>query len=301
MAITVSAVVVAHDPERQAMLRAAVASAGASGADEIVVVRPYAGPIDGWEGRYRDVRSSDPTLAGKQADGVEAAVGEVVAFLDDDDLWKPEKVGVLRERFSARPELILLNHAYDRIDAAGRPLGPGTPSEGRWTLSSNLAVRRAWAVQRTAVAREAGWEADETWVLMADVDAPSGVEVLDRSLTLWRYHAANVSRSHRTTSAEFRAAHRRLYPRWVRAETAMLRYARSRSLPESSPVVARRRRRLAEFTFLAALENDTDPRGSARTLLANPDVAPGIHRLARLARWSPGLARYALYRFNRFH
>jgi Glycosyl transferase family 2 len=301
MAITVSAVVVAHDPARAEMLRDAVASAARSGADEIVVVRPYAGPIASWEGRYRDVRSTDPTLAGKQADGVEAATGDVVAFLDDDDLWKPEKVGVVRERFAARPDLIVLNHAYDQIDVDGRPLGPGRPADGRWTLSSNLALRRSWAVQRTAIAREAGWEADETWVFLADVDQPTGVEVVDRSLTLWRYHEANVSRSHRTTAEEFRAAHARLYPRWVRAETAMLRYARGRSLPDSVPAVARRRRRLAQFTFLAALENDSDVRSAARALRASSDADPALRRLALLAQLSPGVARYALFRFNRFH
>jgi hypothetical protein len=301
MPITVSAVVVAHDPGRASMLRDAVASAARSGADEIIVVRPYAGPIESWEGRYKDVRTTDPTLAGKQADGVDAATGDVVAFLDDDDLWKPEKVGVLRERFEARPDLILLNHAYDQIDVQGRPLGPGTPAEGRWTLSSSLALRRAWAVQHTAVARDAGWQADETWVFMADIDQPSGVEVIDRSLTLWRYHEANVSRSHRTTPGEFRAAHARLYPRWVRAETAMLGYARSRSAPESTPAVARHRRRLAQFTFLAALETNSDVRAAARTLRANPDTDPALRRLAAIAQISPGLARYALFRFNRFH
>ncbi|HTW77298.1 MAG TPA: glycosyltransferase [Thermoplasmata archaeon] len=301
MPVSVSAVVVAHDPGRAGMLREAVASAGASGADEIVVVRPYGGVIEGWEGRYRDLRSTDPTLAGKQADGVDAATGEVVAFLDDDDLWKPDKVGVLRDRFAARPDLILLNHAYDRIDEAGRPLGPGTPADGRWTLSSNLAVRRSWAVERTDVLRAAGWEADETWSLVADVDRPNGVEVLARSLTLWRYHAANVSRSHRTTAQEFRTAHARLYPRWVRAEGVMLRYARDHGLPETSPIVARRRRRLAEFTFLAALENDSDARAAARTLLRTPDVDRGVRQLARLSSLSPALARYALFRFNRFH
>lgn len=299
MAISISAVVVAHDPGRRAMLRDAVASA--AGADEIVVVRPYDGAIEGWEGRYRDVRTTDPTLAGKQADGVEAARGEVVAFLDDDDLWKPEKVGVLRERFAARPDLILLNHAYDMIDESGRPLGPGRPANGRWTLSSNLAVRRAWAAGRTAVLRAAGWEADETWVLVADVDRPDAVEVLDRSLTLWRYHEANVSRSHRTSAAEFTAAHARLYPRWVRAETAMLGYARAQGLPETSALVARRRQRLAAFTFLAALENDAGVRAAARTFRNTPGVDPALRRLAGLARVSPGLARYALFRFNRFH
>jgi hypothetical protein len=300
MPISVSAVVTAHDPDRVGMLREAVASAVAAGADEVVVVRPYAGALAGLEGRYRDVPTHDPTLAGKQADGVEAATGDVVAFLDDDDLWKPEKAAVLRERFGARPDLILLNHAFEEIDSAGRPRGPGRPSEGRWTLSSNLALRRSWAVGRTAVLREAGWEADETWELVADVDAPSAVEVLNRSLTLWRYHEGNVSKAHRTSAEEFRASHAQRYARWVRAETAMLRYARSRSAPETSPVVARRRRRLQKFAFLAALEANDRAREAARRYRVAPDREPEMVRLAMIAEISPRLARYALFRLNRF-
>lgn len=39
--------------------------------------------------------------------GVRAAQGEFVAFLDQDDLWRPEKLARQHERFAARPELDL--------------------------------------------------------------------------------------------------------------------------------------------------------------------------------------------------
>jgi glycosyltransferase involved in cell wall biosynthesis len=283
------------------LLRGAIASALASGADEVVVVRPYDEPLPDLAGRFRDVRTGEATTGGKHADGVEAARGDVVAFLDDDDEWKPEKVAVLRERFGAAESLVLLNHAYDVVDEAGRFLHPGRPALGRWTLSSNLALRRAWAAPRTALLREAGWEADEAWVFLADLESPNGIEVLDRPLTRWRYHADNISRAHRTTATEFRTTYSRLFPRWVRAEDAMLRYARDRGAPESSPVVAVRRRRRAVFQFLADLENDRAPRAAARGLLRGREGDRGVRALAYLTLISPGSARYALFRFNRFH
>ena len=106
----------------------AVASAVAAGADEVVLVRPYAGPVPGLEGRYRDVRTTEASTGGKHAAGVAAATGDIVAFLDDDDEWKPEKVGVLRERFAARDDLVFLNHAYEVVDERGAFLRPGEPS-----------------------------------------------------------------------------------------------------------------------------------------------------------------------------
>ncbi|HXW67461.1 MAG TPA: glycosyltransferase [Thermoplasmata archaeon] len=292
---------IAHDPARRPLLEAAVASAAAAGADEIVVVRPYDAPLGPWEGRYRDVRTSASSTGGKHADGVEAARGDVVALLDDDDTWKPEKVGVVRDRFAARRDLVLLNHGYDIVDEHDRFLRAGTPSGGRWALSSNLALRRAWATARTSLLRAAGWQADEVWLLLADVDAPNGIEVLDRSLTRWRYHAGNISRSHRTSEREFRARHSALYDRWAQAEEAMLAYARQRGVPDGSPIAALHLRRRSEFRFLSALEHDRAPRAAARTFLAEGEGQPPLRRLARLARLSPGLARYLLFRFNRFH
>jgi Glycosyl transferase family 2 len=293
-------VVTAHDPTRAKWLGPAVASALASGADEVVVVRPYEGSLGDLDGRFRDVRTSEPTPGGKHADGVAAATGAVVAFLDDDDEWKPEKVGVLREHFGARPDLVLLNHAFDEIDEQGRFVRPGKPLRGWWTLSSNIAVRREWALPRISVLRDAGWENDEVWATLAQVDAPTGFEVLPQSLTRWRDHAGNISRAHQDSASSFRAAHARLYPRWVGAEDAMVRFALGRSLPESSPIVTLHRQRKTEFEFLAALETDRSARAAAAAFLRTRFATGRLRTLARLARISPGLARYALYRFDPF-
>jgi hypothetical protein len=138
------------------------------------------------------------------------------------------------------------------------------------------------------------------WVTMAEVDAPAGFEVLPQSLTRWRDHSGNISRAHQNSAAAFRAAHARLYPRWVGAEDAMVRFARGRSLPEDSPVLELHRRRKAVFEFLADLENDRSPRSAARTFLRTPFATGRLRQLAQLARISPGLARFALYRFDPF-
>ena len=119
-AVRVTAVVTAHD--RRQYLAEAVRSALDSGADEVVVVRNFAGPIDGCEGRYRDVPCEIPDTGEKEARGADAATGEVVAFLDDDDVWEPTKVPALREAFGRDPDLVYFCHRQSAIDSQGRPV-----------------------------------------------------------------------------------------------------------------------------------------------------------------------------------
>jgi teichuronic acid biosynthesis glycosyltransferase TuaG len=54
--------------------------------------------------------------------GIRAARGRHIAFLDADDLWRPEKLAV-QLGYMAATGAGLVFSAYRRIDAAGRPLG----------------------------------------------------------------------------------------------------------------------------------------------------------------------------------
>jgi teichuronic acid biosynthesis glycosyltransferase TuaG len=53
--------------------------------------------------------------------GIRAARGRFIAFLDADDLWRPEKLAVQLAALEAGAPFVF--SSYRRIDAAGRPLG----------------------------------------------------------------------------------------------------------------------------------------------------------------------------------
>jgi glycosyltransferase involved in cell wall biosynthesis len=53
--------------------------------------------------------------------GIRAAQGRFIAFLDADDLWRPEKLARQARAFADGAPLVFAS--YQRIDAQGRPLG----------------------------------------------------------------------------------------------------------------------------------------------------------------------------------
>jgi len=314
--VRVAAVVTAHD--RREFLPLAVRSALDGGADEVIVVRNFAGPIEGCEGRYRDVPCATPDTNEKEARGLEASQADVVGFLDDDDLWAPEKVPHLRSLFGGDPGLVYYCHAQRPVDAVGQPviashreLADKHPEEfDRWdgtqfetlvrTLwpgnNSSTVVRRTWAVDWLPAFREAGWSADLFW-LVAALLSRGRLQVGPEPLTLLRLHGANMSHTRGTTPAEFRARHQTTCERFARSNATMARLSSERLGP-SAPMTVYLSEAGEAFRFFADLEAARRPRRAAiRALRRHAGRRDrGVLFAALVAVVSPGLARRLLYR-----
>jgi len=64
------------------------------------------------------------------SEGIEAADGEVLALLDDDDRFSHEKLRVVLDRFSKHENLVYYHNSVKLIDRSGNPIdcaGPSTP------------------------------------------------------------------------------------------------------------------------------------------------------------------------------
>lgn len=44
--------------------------------------------------------------------GINAATGDIIAFLDSDDTWLPDKLSILHDEFSRHPEIQYIGHPY---------------------------------------------------------------------------------------------------------------------------------------------------------------------------------------------
>lgn len=316
---TVSAVVTAHD--RRQFLPEAVASALASGADEVVVVRNFTGPIEGVEGRYRDVYCPDPETGVKEAVGLETARSEVVGFLDDDDLWEPPKVSEVRRRFGIDPDLVYYCHYQRPVDAQNRPV---TAHHQEWSLkaparfsrwdgqdfealfreiwpgnNSSTVVRRAWALEWSPMLRTAGWGADSFW-LVAALLSGRRVQMDEAQLTRLRLHAANMSQTRGATRDEFRERHAVSMERFSRSWATLTVCAQARAGRDSALTqYLQGKAKAAEF--LANLERGKHPRSSAAQVLrrSSGPVERSVTGTALAALLSPALARRLLYSASR--
>jgi glycosyltransferase involved in cell wall biosynthesis len=71
----------------------------------------------------RCLRQANARQAAARNAGIKAASGEFVAFLDADDVWRPEKLERQLALFEERPELGLVYCSVEEIDPHGKPLG----------------------------------------------------------------------------------------------------------------------------------------------------------------------------------
>ncbi|GIT81036.1 glycosyl transferase [Leifsonia sp. LS1] len=140
---------------------------------------------------------------------VSAVTQELVALSDQDDRWHDDRLAVLRERFAADPDLVLLHTDADLVDAEGRPLGrtlfeslevqPHEFAAEESGRAFEAFLRRNLATGATVVFRRslldlatpfpADWVHDE-WLAM--IAAATGRVGVVRAATIdYRQHGAN--------------------------------------------------------------------------------------------------------------
>ena len=149
--------------------------------------------------------------------GIRTARGELLAFLDADDLWLPEKLARQHARFEARPELDLcVTHLQNFWE-------PEMAEEERRHRGGRLARPIAAYVSPTILARrtafdrvgpfdpaiEAGW--DLRWFTRAR-ELTLCIEMLPEVLVHRRLHASNISRTQAKRSVD---AHMRFIKQYL--------------------------------------------------------------------------------------
>jgi len=91
------------------------------------VLQPYCS-------RIRYIYQENQGVAAARNRGIQEARGELIAFLDHDDFFLPDKLAAQVACFEAQPQLGIVHSGWRRVDWRGEPLGDVKP----WQKAPNL-------------------------------------------------------------------------------------------------------------------------------------------------------------------
>lgn len=219
----VSVVIPVYNAERY--VGAAIESVLAQGHGRVEIIAVDDGSTDGsvrviesFEPAVRVLRQENAGVGGARNSGIAVAQGELLAFLDADDLWAPDKLARQLAALNDDPELdFVLGQCHEFVD------GEDTYAAGGVTVPGNVMgamLVRTKSFQRVGML-SSEWKIGEyiDWYGRA-MDAGLRVRMLPETVLLRRLHGDNLGRRE--------AASRLDYARVLRATLARRRAAEAR-------------------------------------------------------------------------
>lgn len=163
--------------------------------------------VSSYGGQIRFIKQTTSGPAATRNLGLNAAQGELVAFLDADDLWHPEKLSRQMVHFQNDPELDLcLTHAKlfwaetlreEEMQFHNHPRTQPIPGYSTTTL---LAKRSAF--DRVGFFNTQYWFGDATDWLSRTIEQGLMIEMLPEVLTHHRMHESNLTRRRNEASRD---------------------------------------------------------------------------------------------------
>lgn len=320
-----SAIVTAHGRARflESAVRSVLSQTVPRSEIQTIVTKDFAHPFVDSLPDVRVLDSSGSGVGAMMADALDEATGEVVAFLDDDDLWSPDKLSHVRAAFASDPALAYYAHGFSAIDERDRPIKADRPTLRRAALLSRPMQVDVPTASRDLIARAsevnpgASFIAIRRETLAAQEPFLRRITAVTDQFLFWsgvlsrghlvftatrdgllRAHSENYSRPPKSSFATYRAR----YAKMQRQHTESFRILRE--MVEGDPrfrwLVERELARNAHFRDVA--EGSATRREMLRSLFDSADdplaerISKALYvmapRLAQVANFLNGMARW---------
>lgn len=154
--------------------------------------------------RIRSIRQSNRGVAAARNAGAQVASGDLLAFLDSDDRWLPEKLAQQAARLEAEPDLGLVHVGVEEIDAFDSSLGTRVDGREGWVAGEMLYFEGpvilgggSGAMIPRRVFEEAGGfderlSTSADWDLYYRIAARRRIGFVTKVLLQYRLHGANM-------------------------------------------------------------------------------------------------------------
>ena len=163
--------------------------------------------------RIRLVKQTNQGLAAARNAGIAASRGEYIALLDADDLWEPTKLEEQLARITNRPEVGLVHTAIRYINETGDEINRVLKVVGDGDVWTKVVVHNPVRCGSTPLIRRECFETvgmfdpalrfSEDWEMWIRIARRYHFATVDKPLTLYRQHGANMTKSYRTIMPNF--------------------------------------------------------------------------------------------------
>lgn len=157
--------------------------------------------------RVAYIRQENRGVAAARNAGIQLAQGELICFLDSDDLWSPDKLSLQIEYADADPQCALISTDLDGFDATGKPCGRRKSAMYKihngsgvaehllfenWIQTSTVMVRKECLDQVGGFDEDVG-QFGEDWLLWMRIASKFPIYFIPEALVGYRFHPGRLS------------------------------------------------------------------------------------------------------------